>query len=67
LRRTTSPLVAPWLGDEGQLAFYRQIAAYDERYLAENRRTREPSVPPRRADRQAYRLFMVVSTAMGNR
>jgi pimeloyl-ACP methyl ester carboxylesterase len=29
-------LVAPWLGDEGQPAFYRQIAAYDERYLAEN-------------------------------
>jgi pimeloyl-ACP methyl ester carboxylesterase len=29
-------LTAPWLGDEGQPAFYRQIAAYDERYLAEN-------------------------------
>ncbi|MEU0536473.1 alpha/beta fold hydrolase [Amycolatopsis tolypomycina] len=29
-------LVAPWLGPEGQPAFYRQIAAYDERYLAEN-------------------------------
>jgi pimeloyl-ACP methyl ester carboxylesterase len=29
-------LAAPWLGDEGQPAFYRQIAAYDERYLAEN-------------------------------
>jgi pimeloyl-ACP methyl ester carboxylesterase len=29
-------LVAPWLGDEGQPAFYRQIAASDERYLAEN-------------------------------
>jgi pimeloyl-ACP methyl ester carboxylesterase len=29
-------LTAPWLGEEGQPAFYRQIAAYDERYLAEN-------------------------------
>ena len=29
-------LVAPWLGPEGQPAFYRQIAAYDEQYLAEN-------------------------------
>ncbi|MEU4768230.1 alpha/beta hydrolase [Actinosynnema sp. NPDC023794] len=29
-------LVAPWLGEEGQPAFYRQIAAYDERYLVEN-------------------------------
>ncbi|WP_326947438.1 alpha/beta hydrolase [Amycolatopsis sp. NBC_01307] len=29
-------LVAPWLGDEGQPALYRQIAAYDESYLAEN-------------------------------
>jgi pimeloyl-ACP methyl ester carboxylesterase len=29
-------LVAPWLGEEGQPAFYRQIAAYDERYLEEN-------------------------------
>lgn len=29
-------LAAPWLGEEGQPAFYRQIAAYDERYLAEN-------------------------------
>jgi pimeloyl-ACP methyl ester carboxylesterase len=29
-------LAAPWLGDEGQPAFYRQIAAYDESYLAEN-------------------------------
>jgi pimeloyl-ACP methyl ester carboxylesterase len=26
-------LVEPWLGEEGQPAFYRQIAAYDERYL----------------------------------
>jgi pimeloyl-ACP methyl ester carboxylesterase len=29
-------LIGPWLGDDGQPAFYRQIAAYDERYLAEN-------------------------------
>ncbi|KZB79285.1 alpha/beta fold hydrolase [Amycolatopsis regifaucium] len=29
-------LAAPWLGEEGQPAFYRQIAAYDERYLEEN-------------------------------
>ena len=29
-------LVRPWIGDEGQPAFYRQIADYDERYLAEN-------------------------------
>ncbi|MBE1497264.1 pimeloyl-ACP methyl ester carboxylesterase [Amycolatopsis lexingtonensis] len=28
-------LAAPWLGDEGQPALYRQIAAYDESYLAE--------------------------------
>lgn len=29
-------LVEPWTGEEGQPAFYRQIAAYDERYLEEN-------------------------------
>ena len=29
-------LVGPWLGEEGQAAFYRQIAAYDEAFLAEN-------------------------------
>ncbi|HWM00708.1 MAG TPA: alpha/beta hydrolase [Actinophytocola sp.] len=29
-------LTAPWLGEEGQPAFYRQIAAYDEGYLVEN-------------------------------
>lgn len=29
-------LAAPWLGDIGQPAFYRQIAAHDERYLTEN-------------------------------
>ncbi|WP_086845890.1 alpha/beta fold hydrolase [Amycolatopsis kentuckyensis] len=29
-------LAAPWLGPEGQPAFYRQMAAYDEQYLVEN-------------------------------
>jgi pimeloyl-ACP methyl ester carboxylesterase len=29
-------LVEPWTGDEGQAAFYRQIAQYDERFLREN-------------------------------
>lgn len=29
-------LMQPWLGDEGQTAFYRQIVDYDERYLREN-------------------------------
>ena len=29
-------LAAPWLDDEGRQAFYHQIAAYDEGYLAEN-------------------------------
>jgi pimeloyl-ACP methyl ester carboxylesterase len=33
---TLAVLVAPWTGDEGQQAFYRQIADYDERYLADN-------------------------------
>nr|WP_170126030.1 alpha/beta fold hydrolase [Nocardioides speluncae] len=28
-------LTAPWLGPEGQPAFYRQIADFDERYLVE--------------------------------
>jgi pimeloyl-ACP methyl ester carboxylesterase len=28
-------LVAPWLGDEGQAAFYRQIAQADERFTDE--------------------------------
>ncbi len=31
-------LVEPWLGDEGQPAFYRQIAHYDETFLEENER-----------------------------
>jgi pimeloyl-ACP methyl ester carboxylesterase len=30
-------LVEPWTGEVGQPAFYRQIAHYDERFLAENR------------------------------
>lgn len=29
-------LAAPWIGDEGQPAFYRQIEHYDERYLRDN-------------------------------
>jgi pimeloyl-ACP methyl ester carboxylesterase len=29
-------LVRPWTGDDGQPAFYRQIAHYDEAFLAEN-------------------------------
>jgi pimeloyl-ACP methyl ester carboxylesterase len=29
-------LVRPWLGSEGQPAFYRQIVDYDERYLVDN-------------------------------
>jgi pimeloyl-ACP methyl ester carboxylesterase len=29
-------LAGPWIGDTGQPAFYRQIAQYDEKYLAEN-------------------------------
>jgi pimeloyl-ACP methyl ester carboxylesterase len=32
------PLVDPWLGDERQPAFYRQIADYDEAFLEENER-----------------------------
>lgn len=29
-------LIRPWTGDDGQPAFYRQIADYDERFLEEN-------------------------------
>jgi pimeloyl-ACP methyl ester carboxylesterase len=29
-------LVRPWLGSQGQPAFYRQIAGYDERFLEQN-------------------------------
>lgn len=39
-------LVAPWLTADGQPAFYRQIAQYDEQYLVENERTvGELSIP----------------------
>lgn len=31
-------LIAPWTGEVGQPAFYRQIAGYDEAFLAENER-----------------------------
>ncbi|HEX6355005.1 alpha/beta hydrolase [Actinophytocola sp.] len=31
-------LTRPWLGEDGQRAFYRQIADYDERFLEENER-----------------------------
>lgn len=33
---TLDALVAPWTGDAGQPAFYRQIAHYDEQYLVDN-------------------------------
>ena len=33
---TLDELVAPWTGDAGQPAFYRQIAQYDEQYLVDN-------------------------------
>ena len=32
------PLVHPWLGAEGQPAFHRQIADYDETFLEDNER-----------------------------
>jgi pimeloyl-ACP methyl ester carboxylesterase len=32
---TVEALTQPWTGDDGQPAFYRQIADYDEAYLAE--------------------------------
>ena len=39
-------LAGPWIGDTGQPAFYRQIAQYDEKYLAENEaRLAELAVP----------------------
>jgi hypothetical protein len=28
-------LTQPWIGDEGQPTFYRQITDYDEKFLAE--------------------------------
>jgi pimeloyl-ACP methyl ester carboxylesterase len=33
---TLDSLVTPWTGNEGQQAFYRQIADYDEQYLVQN-------------------------------
>jgi pimeloyl-ACP methyl ester carboxylesterase len=33
---TLDVLVQPWITDEGQQAFYRQIADYDEQFLREN-------------------------------
>jgi pimeloyl-ACP methyl ester carboxylesterase len=39
-------LAAPWTTDEGQLAFYRQIAHYDEHFLVENEQhLNELSIP----------------------
>lgn len=41
-------LVEPWAGEDGQLAFYRQIAHQDERFLAENeRRLAQIDIPVR--------------------
>lgn len=41
-------LVAPWTGELGQPAFYRQIAGYDETFLAENeRRIGDVQIPVR--------------------
>jgi pimeloyl-ACP methyl ester carboxylesterase len=41
-------LVEPWTGEEGQPAFYRQIAHYDQRYLEENeQRLAEIDIPVR--------------------
>jgi pimeloyl-ACP methyl ester carboxylesterase len=41
-------LVVPWLGEVGQPAFYRQIAQFDERFLAEiEKHLGELSVPVR--------------------
>ena len=30
-----APYLAPWLGDEGQSAYFRQVAQFDERYTTE--------------------------------
>jgi pimeloyl-ACP methyl ester carboxylesterase len=41
-------LVEPWTGEEGQTAFYRQIAQYDERFLEEiEQRLGEVAIPVR--------------------
>ncbi|WP_163508046.1 alpha/beta fold hydrolase [Fodinicola acaciae] len=43
-----SSLSDPWTGDEGQPAFYQQIAEYDESFLAENeRRLPDITIPVR--------------------
>jgi pimeloyl-ACP methyl ester carboxylesterase len=58
-------LARPWTGEEGQPAFYRQIAQYDERFLEENEQRlgqldlpvhiawglRDAWIPPERAER----------------
>lgn len=63
-------LVEPWTGDEGQPAFYRQIAHYDERFLEENEQrlakidipvrvlwgTDDTWIPPTMADRLTTRI-----------
>jgi pimeloyl-ACP methyl ester carboxylesterase len=47
-RDVLDELTSPWLGEEGQPAFYRQIADYDERFLEENeRRLQEFAIPVR--------------------
>jgi pimeloyl-ACP methyl ester carboxylesterase len=43
-------LVAPWITDAGQPAFYRQIAQYDERFPVENEQRLLPRRGRRRAD-----------------
>jgi pimeloyl-ACP methyl ester carboxylesterase len=39
-------LIAPWCTEVGQPAFYRQIAQYDEQFLAENERALEDLTIP---------------------
>ncbi|MCF7551180.1 alpha/beta fold hydrolase [Pseudonocardia sp. WMMC193] len=41
------PLVEPWLGEEGQAAFYRQIAEFDESFLSDVERRLPVTVPVR--------------------
>jgi pimeloyl-ACP methyl ester carboxylesterase len=44
--RDLSELIAPWITDDGQPAFYRQIAQYDENFLVQNQeRLAELAVP----------------------
>lgn len=43
---TVDALVEPWTGEEGQPAFYRQVAHYDERFLHDNEvRAGDLSIP----------------------